>query len=184
MKTIYLHGALGARFGGPFSLDVRDPAEAARALASQLPGFRQAVEAGDWHVVRGPLDDGNSLDEEGLTLALGRQDEVHFLPVTAGAGDGLFNTIAGAVIFTVGAVTGNPYLMATGGAMAIGGVVQMTTTMPGVDYDGRERPEQRSSFLFDGPTNTSTQGLPVPVVYGRIRTGSVVISAGLAAEEV
>lgn len=182
MKQVHLHGHLGARFGERFSLEVRDPAEACRALC-QLPGFRQEIQAGSWHILRGPLDDGDDCDEESLTVALGHKDEIHIMPAVEGAGD-TFNIIVGAALFTAGVFTGNPYLMAAGAGMAIGGVVQMTTSPPGTDYNGRERPDQRSSFIFDGPTNTATQGLPVPVVYGRIRTGSVVISAGLSAEEV
>ncbi|SES12729.1 Phage-related protein, tail component [Vreelandella subterranea] len=182
MKTVHLHGHLGARFGERFSFDVQTPAEAARALC-QLPGFRAAIEAGDWHVIRGPLEDGDDLDEEGLTLGLGKTQEIHIMPVVQGAGD-VFNVVAGVALFAAGAFTGNAYLMAAGAGMAIGGVVQMTTSPPGVDYNSRQRPDERPSFLFDGPTNTSTQGAPVPIIYGRIRTGSIVISAGLAAEEV
>lgn len=182
MKQVHLHGHLGARFGERFSLEVRDPAEACRALC-QLPGFRQEIEAGSWHILRGPLEDGDDCDEDTVTFALGNKDEIHIMPATEGAGE-TFNIIAGVALFAVGVFTVNPYLMAAGAGMAIGGVVQMTTSPPGTDYDSRERPSERSSFIFDGPTNTATQGLPAMVVYGRIRGGSIVISAGLSAEEV
>jgi len=184
MKTIHLHGALGARFGESFSLDVRDPAEAAHALVTQLPGFREAIEAGNWHVVRGPLDGGETLDEEGLTVALGRENEIHLLPAIDGAGDGVGQVIAGAALATIGYFTGQAWLINAGVAMALGGVSQMLSPTPGAgDYGDRERPDERPSFLFDGPVNTSTQGLPVPVVYGRIKTGSIVVSAGMNSEE-
>lgn len=182
MKQIHLHGSLGAHFGERFSLEVRDPAEAVRALTVQLPGFRAAIEASNWHVIRGPLDGGDDLDEEGLAVALGNQREIHIMPAVEGAGE-VFNVIAGAALATVGVFTGNPYLIAAGAGMAIGGVVQMTTSVPGSNYNERESPAERPSFLFDGPVNTSTQGLPVPVIYGRVRVGSVVISAGMTAEE-
>lgn len=182
MKQIYLHGALGARFGESFSLDVRDPAEAVRALTVQLPGFRSAIEANNWHVIRGPLESGDDLDEDGLTVALGNQHEIHIMPAVEGAGE-VFNVIAGIALVAVGLYTWNPGLIAAGAGMAIGGVVQMTTSVPGSNYNERESPAERPSFLFDGPVNTSTQGLPVPVIYGRVRVGSVVISAGMTAEE-
>jgi predicted phage tail protein len=35
-----------------------------------------------------------------------------------------------------------------------------------------ERPENKPSFLFDGPVNTITQGHPVPVGYGKAFVGS------------
>jgi len=35
------------------------------------------------------------------------------------------------------------------------------------------------NYSFSGITNTTAQGFPVPIVYGRCFTGSAVISAGL-----
>lgn len=186
MKTIHLHGSL-ARFGGPFRLDVRDAAEAVRALTVQIPGLREAIEAGNWHVVRGPLDEGESLCEDALRLGLADESEIHLLPAIEGAGNGWANTIIGAVLIVVGAMTswaGGGALMAAGAGMMVGGILQLTTKVPGSDYGSREEADKRPSFLFDGAANTSTQGLPVPVIYGRIKTGSVVISAGLSSEEV
>jgi len=182
MKTIHLHGPL-ARFGELFCLDVRDAAEAVRALSVQIKGFRAAVAAGSWHVIRGPIEGGDSLDVDGLTVGLPDESEIHLLPVIEGAG-GVFNVIVGAVLVVAGVVTGNPYLIAAGVGMMIGGIVQLTTSVPSSDYGAREEADQRPSFLFDGAVNTSTQGLPVPVIYGRVRVGSVVISAGLTSEEV
>lgn len=182
MKEIILHGSL-AHFGERFSLDVRDPAEAVRALTTQIKGFREAVEAGNWHVIRGPLNDGESLDEDGLTVALGNQNEIHILPAIQGAGDGVWQTIAGVALVAVGLITQQPWLVNIGVSVGLGGVAQMLAPSPTSNYDDRESPDQRPSFLFDGPVNTSTQGLPVPVVYGRIKTGSVVVSAGMTAEE-
>lgn len=183
MRTLHLHGPLKARFGESFLLDIATPAEAVRALCVQLPGFESAIRAGDWHVIRGSLDDGNDLDEEGVALTLGRENEIHLLPAVAGAGDGIWSAIAGVALIVVGAFTYNPGLIAAGAGMALGGVAQMLAPSPTSDYTDREKPDERPSFLFDGPTNTSTQGLPVPVVYGRVQVGSAVISAGMTAEE-
>ncbi|MGQ7247605.1 tail assembly protein [Halomonas sp. V046] len=187
MKTLFLHGSLGARFGESFSLDVRDPAEALRALLTQIPGFEAAIRDGDWHVVRGRLDDGDSLDEEGLLVGVGEDSEIHILPAISGAGgDGIWQTIAGAVLIVASFWAGpyGPMLFNAGVALALGGVAQMLSPTPQTgDYGERERPDERPSFLFDGPVNTSTQGLPVPVIYGRIKTGSVVASAGMTSEE-
>jgi predicted phage tail protein len=61
----------------------------------------------------------------------------------------------------------------------------MLSPTPQTDsYSDRERPGERPSFLFDGPTNTSTQGLPVPLIYGRMRVGSIVVSADLSADDI
>jgi predicted phage tail protein len=43
---------------------------------------------------------------------------------------------------------------------------------------GREA-ARLESFSFSGIVNTSQQGMPVPIVYGRVFTGSAVLSSGL-----
>lgn len=196
MKQIHLHGSLGARFGGPFSLVVRDPAEAVRALSCQLAGFRDALAVGDWHVVRGDLDAGEPVeDDDALHMALGHASEIHILPAGTGAGQGGVGkalagvALIGAAFFTGGLALGaltisSGTLGAIGAGLAVAGVSQMLATTSNTDtYDEREKPDERPSFMFDGPVNTSTQGLPVPVVYGHLRVGSVVVSAGMTAEE-
>lgn len=183
MKTIHLHGALGSQFGSPFRLDVRDPAEAVRALLTQLGGFREALEAGHWHVLRGPLEKGDDIDERGLVVALGGAEEMHILPAIEGAG-GVMNIISGITMVVWGVMTGNFSMVQRGFNKTTGGITSLFSQTPkNTDYTGREAADERPSFLFDGPTNTSTQGLPVPIIYGRIKTGSVVISAGLTSEE-
>lgn len=42
--------------------------------------------------------------------------------------------------------------------------------------------EQRNSFVFSGPVNSSGQGQVVPLIYGRVRVGSVVGAATLKTE--
>lgn len=195
MIECHLHGSLKARFGGPFSLAVRDTAEAVRALCAQLTGFRDALTQGQWQVVRGNVETGTALDEQALGLALGHADALHLMPAIEGAGsDGVGKVLAGAAligasflvpgagafgagIITQGAVAG------LGVSLALGGVSMMLAPSPQSNFNERERPDQRPSFLFDGPVNTSTQGLPMPVIYGRMKTGSIVISAGMTAEE-
>jgi predicted phage tail protein len=69
--------------------------------------------------------------------------------------------------------------------MVLGGVSQLLTVAPKVnDYSSRNAPDQRPSFLFNGPVNVSEQGGPVPLVYGRVRVGSIVVSSGLKAEQI
>ncbi len=60
--------------------------------------------------------------------------------------------------------------------LAISGVSEMLAPMPkSQDFSSEEDP--RLSFSFSGVQNTSRSGTPVPIVYGEIITGSVVISA-------
>lgn len=181
MRTVHLHGHLGERFGRQFTLGVETPREAVRALAVQLPGFEAAIRAGNWHVVRGPLDDRDEVFEDGLELSLGAQRELHIIPAIEGANSGWVSVIVGVVLIAVGFVTANPALVAVGVGMAVGGIIQMTMQMPGVDETAST--EQNASYIFNGPTNRSAQGVAVPRGYGRLKIGSIVVSAGLFAEE-
>lgn len=184
MITVHLHGVL-EKFGGPYTLDARDPAECVNALSVQLDDFRQTIADGNWHVVRGSEIDGEGLTEEQLQVGMSEGD-LHIMPAVEGAGgDGLFQTIAGIALITASFFSGplQPFLFNAGVAMTMGGVSQMLTSTPDATYEDRERPDQQPSFLFDGAVNTSTQGIAVPVGYGRMRVGSVVISAGLRVEE-
>ncbi|CAD5377367.1 Phage-related protein, tail component [Pseudomonas sp. OF001] len=196
MKTVKLYGRLGQTFGFEYSLDVDTPAEAVRALCVQLPGFQDAIRNGTWHVVRGSLEESDEVREPDLTVSLGTQNQVHIIPAIEGAGSngGLISTIVGVVLIAAAFFTGGATLSAWGAlqvgmaaagvGMAVGGIVQMTTKLPGVSDTGRDSPDERASFLFDGPTNQSKQGVPVPRGYGRVKVGSIVVSAGLFAEEI
>lgn len=50
--------------------------------------------------------------------------------------------------------------------------------------ENNETADNRSSYIFNGPVNLTAQGNPVPLCYGRMIIGSVVISAGLSVEDI
>lgn len=188
MKTLHLYGHMKEKYGASFDLDVTSPAEAVRALSVQLPGFGEDIRAGNWHVLRGALDDQEALDADGVVVALGLDREVHLLPAVEGSGNGGLMAVVGVVLFVagffVGGSTWGPAMMAMGAGMAVGGIVTMTMKLPtGTDPTVGDSVDQRASFLFNGPTNTSSQGVAVPRGYGRLRVGSIVISASVQAEE-
>lgn len=181
MKTIYLHGK-ATEFGESFELDARNPAEMVHALCLQLPGFQALIEAGNWHVIRGPLDKQDADDEERLLLSLAEREEVHLVPAIQGSGgNGMIQTIIGLVLVVVGFVTAQPTIIMAGAGMMLGGIIQMTTKIPGADTN-TEATDNRASFLFSGPKNQSSQGVTIPRGYGRCRCGSIVVSVGLYAE--
>lgn len=191
MITLHLHGSIAEKYGASFRLAAKTPAELVHALAMQLPGFQQDIEAGNWHVVKGSPEDGDDCDEEKLALQMADGEEVHLLPAVTGAGSGggLFTVILGIVLIAVGAFTFGTTsavgvaMIAGGAGLVVGGIVQMTMTMPGAQ-GSTESSDNRASFLFDGPRNQSSQGVAIPRGYGRCKVGSIVISAGLDAEDI
>ena len=48
----------------------------------------------------------------------------------------------------------------------------------------QQEQDPRLSFNFSGIQNTSRAGVAVPVIYGQVLTGSVVISAGIETAQV
>ena len=68
-----------------------------------------------------------------------------------------------------------------GASLVLQGVATMLTPVPEVSE--REQ-DPRLSFNFSGIQNTSRAGVAVPVIYGEVLTGSVVISAGIETAQV
>ena len=47
-----------------------------------------------------------------------------------------------------------------------------------------EPADNRSSYIYNGAVNLTAQGNPVPICYGRMRVGSVVVSAGVSTTDI
>ena len=186
MVTVKLYGSL-KQFGSEFKLDVKDTAEIIRALCSQLPKFRQVLTKGFFKIRIGKRYMDNRYIERDVGYQLKDGTTVHITPVVAGAKKaGLFQTIAGAVLAVVGytlgwtgigAVVGN-----MGVALMLGGVALMTKT-PTMQGQGKEAEKQKSTS-FTNLSNMAAQGRPVPLAYGKIRTGSLIISQGVETYDV
>ena len=192
LKTIRLYGPLGDRFGRVWRLDVKSPAEAIRALCSQLPGFRQYLQQNSAPGYR-VLADTQGRDKTSLALPTSA-GTIRVVPVVCGAGKGLGGIIVGAALIwasngTYGwgeamGATLSSAVSSIGFSMVIGGVSQALTKTPNTQNTSVERPENKPSYAFDGAVNTAAQGNPVPVCYGEMIVGSQVISAGMVAEQV
>lgn len=114
---------------------------------------------------------------------------------TAGVGGvvglgGAFGTAATGFVLGTAASTAFGVI---GASLILGGVAQMITpSAPAIGNLGTggalgglggksplNDPRALQSYNFNGIQNTSTQGVPVPLVYGEVFVGSVTISAGV-----
>lgn len=191
MRTVKLLGELGKKFGKQFKLDVKNPAEAVRALIANFPELEKHLMESEKRGIGYRVLVGKNIQQvEDLNNPSGKQ-VIKFVPVVMGSkSGGMFGVIVGAVLITAGVVgnimyPGNPvspYLINAGVAMVIGGVIQMLAPVPKAPKD-EDRPDNKPSYVFNGAVNTTAQGYPVPVGYGRMIVGSAVISAGIVAEE-
>lgn len=190
MREIRLYGELGKRFGRVHRMAVANAAEAVRALRANFPGFERAIleVAPAYRVFVGTH---RLADADELRAPSGDREIIRIAPALSGAKAGLGQVIIGAVLIAAAVVgtvifPGNPvsaYLMQAGVVMILGGVAQMLSPQP-ESTDPNERPENKPSYAFSGPVNTTAQGHPVPVGYGRMIVGSAVISAGLSIEDI
>lgn len=194
MKTIVLLGELGRRFGRRHQLDVASPAEAVRALCANFKDFRGFVSTShERNVAYRVVNVADPVTEEQLHHPAGHT--ITFAPVIAGAGgSGLGSIFLGAALIGLAFVLPVAPLIAgiagsslasisfgIGVAMALGGVAQLLAPPPKPSGGNQE---QEPSYVFDGAINTTSQGYPVPLGYGRLIVGSAVISAGISAEDI
>lgn len=189
MITVHFHGLL-TKYGEKFQIAAATPAEAVKALCLQIPRLEQTIKRGNWHVLRGALEEQNDDNEQSLTLPFGNVTEMHLVPAVegSGSGGGWLAVITGVVLIAAGVFTFGTTtkvglaLVAAGVGMAVGGIVMMTTKMPGGDMN-QESVDSKASFILGRPTNSTKQGVPVPRGYGRFRVGSVQVSLSLVAEQ-
>lgn len=180
MVNVRFYGSL-KQFGTEFRLDCKTPAEVVQALTSQIPKLRQFIQQGLFTVRVGREYLDNRYLEQGLNQHLKDNSTVHFTPVLKGSKKaGLFQTIVGAVMVVVGVFTswaGGAALIAGGIGLMAGGVAQMLTKMPSMSTG--KGAEKKQSTSFSNLSNMAAQGRPMPIAYGRIRVGSLVISQGV-----
>ena len=157
--------------------------------ASQIPKLRQFIQQGLFTVRVGRDYFDNRYLEQGLNQKLKDDATVHFTPTLKGSKrGGLFGVIAGvaliATAFALGplgfSVIGANAAWMVGGvgaSMLLGGVAQMLTKIPSIST-GKDA-EKKQSTSFSNLSNMAAQGRPMPLAYGRIRVGSLIISQGV-----
>lgn len=187
MATICLYGNI-SQFGNRFKLDVRDTAEAIRLLTSQLPKLKAMLKNGYYRLrVDKQETNGDSLNQN-LSYCLHENSVVHIVPVVQGAKEGgLFGIVLGAVMVGAAFFTGGTSIAAwgamqtglamAGGAMMLSGAAMMLTPLPKVSEQKTQ--EQSKSTSFSSLDNMIPQGRPVPLIYGEIMIGSLVVAQQL-----
>jgi predicted phage tail protein len=189
MREIRIYGAL-AKFlkRRVFRAEVASAAEAVRFLIANFPQVEKHIANQHYRVSLGQRD----LDIEEIHDPAGQQ-VIKIVPVLAGAG-AVGRIIAGvalialASIVTFGTLGGvvaagvlNSMVFGVGVSLVLGGVAQLLTPVPKMSTANNNTSDSdpRKSYGFSSIQNTSRQGTPVPIVYGEVITGSIVISAGI-----
>lgn len=199
-RVIKVYGKLAKHLGQrSFKAAVKTPAEAIRFLLANFPDLRGVLSEGDYMVTVGR----NQLDladhPEHLHFPVASEEPIRIVPVIAGA-EGVGQILAGvalvafSLLFAPGAALASGLFtlgsqaasigVGIGASLILGGVAQMLTPTPTIQQGTDGDNDPRKSYSFSGIQNVSRQGVPVPVIYGEVFTGSIVVSAGINTEEV
>ena len=196
LSKIKVYGRL-ARFLGErnFEAEISCPTDAFRFLLANFPNLESHMMEQNYCVKVGDYE----INETELDTPAGSQ-EIRIVPVIMGARKGFGRFLLGAVLigaavfapgvapafgltgFTAGSAGASLLAVTTANVglyLALSGAAQMLTPSeePGADSD------DPSSFTFNGVQNTIRAGVAIPVVYGEIFTGSLVVSGGIDTDD-
>ena len=193
LNKVKLYGEL-AEFVGHKELEavINSPADAIRFLLCNFPGLEAHMADRHYKV----LTNSYEISEEEIHYPIGKSD-ISIVPVITGAG-GVGRTLAGVALIGLALVMpGGGFaafkagkatffastVMNLGLGLTLMGVSELLFPLPKPkEFSNEEDP--RISFSFSGVQNTSRAGTSIPLCYGEIVTGSVVISAGIDTHQV
>ena len=203
LSKVKVYGRL-ARFLGErtFEAEINSPVDAIRFLTANFPALQSHMIEQNYCVKVGDYE----INDKELDIPVGQQ-EIKIVPVAIGARRGLGRFLLGAVLIGAVVVTGGAagvgfgasgglgfglqagatatlgtsllaaagnfgiYLALSGAAEMLSPVQSDTTT------------DDPNSFNFNGILNTINAGVAIPVVYGEVFTGSIIVSAGIDTED-
>ena len=158
MKKVFLHGELGESLGKEWDLDVDSVQEVFCAIEANTNKFTRflAENSEKFKYYTFQIDNEYLTSKKELESKLPEKAKnIHIMPQVAG-GDPI-NILIQVVI-----------------AVATSLIMQALFKPP----KAKEQKETRS-YLFAGTQNVAAQGIPVPLGYGRLKVGSVVVSAAV-----
>ena len=210
MKTVIrLHGKLGKIYGKEFSFgNIYKPMDIITAIDVIRPGFKKEIlsslELGSHYemIINNETVDSFELEEN---MEIKTVDIVPCVMGAIGAILGfVFSTVGGIISGTIAAISTainaiGGLLSGLGSALSAGTFVTAFATslavgliISGIMYAMTPIPEpepdeasikssvKNSSFIFQNPRNVASQGKPVPIAYGKLRVGSMVIGTSIS----
>jgi predicted phage tail protein len=196
---VKLLGELGRKFGRSYEFMALNPKEIISALSNQLDGFKEylanAHTNGIFFKLVTTTPEGIDYNECMMSC-----DDLVIAPVITGAGGSGGSTLGKILIgvaliglafvpgigtaiiantTATGMITGGSILFSLGAALVLGGIADLLTPTPKKPKDN----ETQSSYLFDRAAELTTQGMPIPLLYGEFLTTSpLVVSSAISTE--
>jgi Phage-related protein, tail component len=190
-------GELGRKFGRSYKFYVNSPKDVISALSRQIKGFKEYLVNAHENGIGFKLvtNDAEGIDYQELGLVC---EQLIIAPIISGAGSNVGRILVGVALvalsfvsfgssalfagaFTAGA-TGSSLLFTLGASLILTGLSALLTPPVSTPKTESERSE---SFLFDRAAELTTQGFPVPVLYGEFLAQSpLVISSSISTEQI
>jgi predicted phage tail protein len=198
MTQVTLHGILGQEFQKCFNLAIKRPKEVFDAISCAYPQFRNRLaELARQGIHFAVLIDGKRI-EKAEDLNISTDQDLDIVPIICGAGSnggiiaiiaiGLLTGGAGLAmgagmfattgIFSAASALGTA-LTSIGASIALMGLQMALAPKPKMERPSSDVSGAKQSFNFSSKANVAEQGIPVPVGYGRLRVGSVVIQSSV-----
>lgn len=176
--------SLGRKYGKIHELCVESVPEALRALSVNIPAFKEFMQSHVGQNTRFAIFvDSKNINEHRIK-DFKAVKEIRIMPIPQGRkSGGLFQTVLGAALITIGAFTGQVYLVAAGISLAAGGVAQLLSPQA-TGLKSQESAQNRASYAFGSAVNTVAAGYPICLPYGYRSVGGSVFSAGSYAEDI
>jgi len=197
LRKLTVYGRLRQFLGqSHFEVAVNNPKQAFAFLLANFPQVENHMMNQLYKVKMGNLDitedllelEGNG-DIKVIPVACGSG---FFVPILLGAGASAAAGAIGTTLLgsTLLATVASTALSAIGTSLIIDGVTSIIAPTPPVpnfnasDTLSDNDPNVQANFGFNSITNTSRAGVPVPIIYGEVFTGSIVISSGIDTKQV
>ena len=199
---VKLLGELGRRFGRSYSFVASSPKEIISALSHQIEGFKEYLREAHENGIGFRLVDG---DADGMSYedAMMGCKQLIIAPIVTGGG-AVGRILLGVALIALAFIPGVGWAAAAaatatkaatvagftlaGGILFNLGVSLVLTGVASLLTPPVEQPretERKDSFLFDRATELTTQGQPVPLLYGKFLAASpLIISSAITTQQV
>lgn len=182
LRTIKVYGNLRKFLGkSTFEAAVNSPQQAYSFLKANFEGIEKHMNNQLYKVKMG----GRVITQDFVSST--GQGEIQIIPVAVGSDfvfdffEDAFNFVVSNVVPLVTAfVTGGTSLLLTTAALTLATDL-LTPDLPtnNVSSVGDTDPSIRGSYSFTGIQNISSSGVPIPILYGYVYSGSILISSGV-----
>jgi len=191
LKKIKVYGKLRKFLGKSYLMAaVKSPQQAMSFLIANFEGIQKHMNDQIYKVKMG----GRVITEDYLSMS--GQGDIQIIPIATGSGPLIPIIVGGGAIAAGSAITAGAFfgaallstaLTVVGTSMLIGGVTDLLSPqnpVPDVSSVSDIDPSIRGSYSFSGIQNVSSSGVPIPIIYGLVFSGSIIISSGTDSTQV